>query len=46
MYTMSKSEMVKYLEEIRDNTPEIYDAEDKIYFNLLTEIIKNLEGSE
>lgn len=40
--TLSKEEMAVYLEEIRDNTPEIYEAEDKIYYNLLTEIIENI----
>lgn len=41
--TLTHKEMAKYLTEIRDNTPEIYEDEDQIYYNLLTEIISNLE---
>jgi len=41
--TLSKGEMIELLKEVRDNTPEIYEDKDKIYYNILTEIIANLE---
>lgn len=39
---MRIKDMILYIKEVRDNTPAIYEAEDREYYAMLTEVIDSL----
>lgn len=39
---INKKKFISYLTEIRDNTPSIYEENDQVYYNMMTEMIKDL----
>lgn len=37
-------EFAAQLKEVRDNTPEIWEADDQVYYKILTKIIDKFNG--